>query len=97
MDPYLLATALTDDAVVAYHAALQFHGKAYSVSRRFHYLTCARARPFSFRGSDFVPVRVHASLRDLTNRGGGILEQQHAGGTPLCQCDVSLRSPVIIV
>ena len=52
-----------------------------AVSRRFHYLTCARARPFSFRGSDFVPVRVPASLRDLTDLGGGILEQQHAGGT----------------
>ncbi|MBN1606298.1 MAG: type IV toxin-antitoxin system AbiEi family antitoxin domain-containing protein [Polyangiaceae bacterium] len=81
VDPYLLATALADDAVVAYHAALRFHGKAYSVSRRFHYLTCARTRPFSFRGSDFVPVRVAASLRDLSDLGGGILEQQHAGGT----------------
>ena len=81
VDPYLLATALADDAVVAYHAALQFHGKTYSVSRRFHYLTRARARPFSFRGSDFVPVRVPASIRNLTDLGGGILEQLHSGGT----------------
>ena len=81
VDPYLLATALTDDAVVAYHAALQFHGKAYSMSRRVHYLTCDRARPFSFRGTDFVPVRVPASLRDLPDRGGGVLEPRHAGGT----------------
>ena len=33
VDPYLVATQLADDAVVAYHAALQFHGKAYSVCR----------------------------------------------------------------
>ncbi len=81
VDPYLVATALADNAVVAYHAALQFHGKTYSMSRRFHYLTCARARPFSFRGSDFVPARVPTSLRDLADLGGGILEQPHAGGT----------------
>lgn len=80
IDPYLVATALTDDAVVAYHAALQFHGKAHSMSRRFHYLTCARARPFSFRGADFVPVRVPAVLREHPDLGGGIQEVRHAGG-----------------
>jgi len=63
VDPYLVATALADDAVVAYHAALQFHGKVDSVSRRFHYLTCARARPSSFRRADFVPVRVPTTCR----------------------------------
>jgi len=81
VDPYLVATALADDAAVAYHAALQFHGKAHSVSRRFHYLTRLRARPLSFRGSDFVPVRVAPALRALPDLGGGILEQRHAGGT----------------
>jgi predicted transcriptional regulator of viral defense system len=81
VDPYLLATALAGDAVIAYHAALRFHGKAYSVSRRFHYFTCGRARPFSFRGSDFVPVRMPAPLRGLPDLGGGIREQPHAGGT----------------
>ena len=53
-DPYLIATKAADDAVVAYHAALQFHGKAYSVSSRFTYLTRHRLRPFEFRGADFV-------------------------------------------
>jgi hypothetical protein len=31
------------DAVVAFYAALQFHGKAYSTWNRFHYLTRKRA------------------------------------------------------
>jgi predicted transcriptional regulator of viral defense system len=57
VDPYLVASHLTEDAVVAYHAALQFMGKAYSVWRRFHYLTRKRARAFSFRGLEFVPVQ----------------------------------------
>jgi predicted transcriptional regulator of viral defense system len=80
VDPYLLASRLTDDAVVAYHAALQFHGKTYSVWRRFHYLTGKRARPFSFRGMEFVPVLAPRAVRALPQWGGGILGVSHAGG-----------------
>ena len=80
VDPYLITTKLTDDAVVAYHAALQFHGKAYSVSQRFTYLTRHRARPFRFRQAHFVPVQLPATLRRLPEAGGGILDQRHAGG-----------------
>ena len=81
VDPYLVATRLANDAVVAYHGALQFHGRSYAVSRRFHYLTRGRGRPFSFRGSEYVPVQAAPSLRDLPDLGGGVLEQPHAGGT----------------
>lgn len=81
VDPYLLATRLTADAVVAYHAALQFHGKAHSVSNRFTYLTRQRARRFAFRGAEFVPVQLPGSLRALPDAGGGVVEHRHAGGT----------------
>ena len=81
VDPYLLATRLTANAVVAYHAALQFHGKAYSVSNRFAYLTRQRARKFAFRGAEFVPVLLPVSLRSLPDAGGGVVELRHAGGT----------------
>lgn len=81
MDPYLAATKLADDAVVAYHAALQFHGKAHSVSNRFTYLTRRRARPFRFRGAEFVGVQLPTTLRPLPDAGGGILEQRYVGGT----------------
>lgn len=80
-DPYLLATKLTDDAVVAYHAALQFHGKAYSVWQRFHYLTGARARSMSFQGMEFLPVQAPVAVRSLPDLGGGVVEKRHAGGT----------------
>ena len=40
VDPFLLATKLAPDATIAYHAALQFRGKAYSVWHRFAVLTC---------------------------------------------------------
>ena len=36
LDPCVLATKLAPDAVLAYHAALQYHGKAYSVSSPLH-------------------------------------------------------------
>jgi predicted transcriptional regulator of viral defense system len=81
VDPYLLATKLTDDAVVAFHAALQFHGKAYSVWRRFHFLTRHRARTFSFRDSEFVPVLAPVKLRSSLDLGGEVVENSHAGGT----------------
>lgn len=80
VDPYLLATKLTGDAVVAYHAALQYHGKAYSVWGRFHFNSRIRARGLFFRGLEFVPVRVSPTLRSLPDLGGEILEERHAGG-----------------
>lgn len=80
VDPYLIATKLTDDATVAYHAALQFHGKTYSAWRRFHYLTRKRQKPFAFRGMEFVPVQAPTKQRSLPDLGGGITEVPHAGG-----------------
>jgi predicted transcriptional regulator of viral defense system len=80
VDPYLVASALAGDATVAYHAALQFHGKAASISRRFHCLVRDRARPFSFRGAEFVPVRAAPRLLERKDLGGGILHEPHAGG-----------------
>jgi predicted transcriptional regulator of viral defense system len=80
VDPYLVASKLADDAVVSYHAALQFHGKAYSVWHRFHYLTRGRFRSFSFQGQEFIPVRFPVTLRTLRDLGGGIQKKLHAGG-----------------
>jgi len=81
VDPYLLATALCDDAVVAYHAALQFHGRSYSVWSRFTYLTRHRARPLEFRGARFIPLHLPTvSAGADQDADAGMLEQRHAGG-----------------
>jgi predicted transcriptional regulator of viral defense system len=80
VDPYLVASKLANDAIVAYHAAFQFFGKAYSIWRRFHYLTAKRARPFSFRSLEFVPVFEHSPLRSHPGRAEGVSEVRHAGG-----------------
>ncbi len=80
VDPFLLTCKLSDDAVIAYHAALQFHGKAYSIWRRFHYLTSAPRRRFFFGGDEFVPVTTPAPLRLSAGRVPGVGESPHAGG-----------------
>jgi len=81
VDPYLVATKLSPDATLAYHAALQFWGKAYSVWQRFHFLTESSTRAFEFRGLEFVPVKVPISLRGLPPADLQITEQRHGGGT----------------
>ncbi len=45
-DPYLIAAKMTDDAVLAYHTALEFYGKAYSVFKQYQYLTCRVGRHY---------------------------------------------------
>jgi len=80
VDPYLVATKLADDAVVACHGALQFHGKASSLWSRFHYLTRARQKRFAFRTLEFVPVQAPSTLRGRADLGGGVVEHRHAGG-----------------
>lgn len=80
VDPYLLAGHLAPDAIVAYHAALQFFGKTYSLWSRFHYLTRDRRRTTVVQGAEFVPVQDSAPLRVLEDRGGGVVERPHAGG-----------------
>jgi len=62
VDPFLVAAKLADDAVLAYHTALEFHGKAYSVHERVNYLTASAARPFRFRSQTFRGVAFPRSL-----------------------------------
>lgn len=76
VDPFLLASRLTEDAVIAYHAALQLLGKAHSLSNRITYLTRHRAKPFLFQNVELVPVLVPMALRKRKDLGGGIREER---------------------
>jgi predicted transcriptional regulator of viral defense system len=80
VDPFLLSTKLAPDATVAYHAALQFRGKAYSVWHRFAVLTRSHLRALVFQGKEWVGVRPPRSLEPLPDLGGGIVTEPHAGG-----------------
>ncbi len=78
VDPYLLASRLAPDAVVALHAALQLRGYTYSVWSRHHYLTTRRRAALTFRGATFVSVPVPRTLQLLPEQG--VIEERHAGG-----------------
>ena len=79
-DPFLLATKLAPDAAVAYHGALQFRGRTYSVWHRFSVLTRFQVRPLTFQGNEFIPVRPPGALASLSDLGGGVVTEPHAGG-----------------
>jgi len=63
VDPYEIAAKLAPDAVLAYHTALDLHGRSYSVFYRFSYLTATRPRPFALRGDRYQGVLVPKELR----------------------------------
>lgn len=79
VDPYLVATKMADDAVLAYHTALEFHGKAYSVHERFVYLTGRASRPVTFRSYRFRGVLFPRALRRKRQEEFGVVVADRAG------------------
>ncbi len=62
VDPLVLASRLADDAVLAYHTALEAHGCAQSLFHRFTVATWSRVRTLRFQALTFVPVRPRAGV-----------------------------------
>jgi len=79
VDPYLLAAKMTDDAVLAYHTALEFFGRAHSVHERFIYLTSHASRPVSFRTYHFRGVLFPKKLRDKDRETFAVNTAERAG------------------
>jgi predicted transcriptional regulator of viral defense system len=79
VDPFLLAAKMTDDAVLAYHTALEFHGRAYSVYQHFFYLTEHSPRSVSFRSFSFRSVLFPRKLRLKNKQKFGVLRADRAG------------------
>jgi predicted transcriptional regulator of viral defense system len=79
VDMYLLAAKMTTDAVLGHHTALEFHGKAYSVYNRLHYLSSKRSLPVVFRNYEFVRVSVPQSLLVKGKEMFGVLGQRRSG------------------
>jgi len=79
VDPYLLAAKAAHDAVLAYHTALEFHGKAHSVYQRFHYLAGHMSLPFAFRSFQFRCVLHPKAIRDKRRESFEVREAERAG------------------
>jgi predicted transcriptional regulator of viral defense system len=78
-DPFLLASRMTGDAVLGFHTALAFHGRAYSTRQEFTVWSAAPVRPFEFQGQTFraiVPARNTRSTRRMVT---GVVEADRQG------------------
>jgi predicted transcriptional regulator of viral defense system len=79
IDSYLLASRMAQDAVLAYHTALEFHGRAYSTFQNFYYLTNSSARVVVYRGNRFQPVKFPRRLREHGKTLFGVLDRERSG------------------
>jgi predicted transcriptional regulator of viral defense system len=65
-DAFLLASKMTNDAILGYRTALDFFGKLHSISNEFIYISRRRVTgPFIFRGVKYQGVSVPTALRKL--------------------------------
>jgi predicted transcriptional regulator of viral defense system len=73
IDPYLLASKLTDDAILSHHTALEAHAKAYSIFNTCNYWTKKEIRhPFEFQGLKFKSVQQPKILIEKKQENFGI-------------------------
>lgn len=79
VDPYLLAARMTDDAVLAYHTALEFHSRAYSMFEYFQYLTCHASRAMQFRSFRFNSIRHPKALLNRKKEMYGVKTMERSG------------------
>lgn len=79
VDPYLLASKLSHDSVLAYHTALELHGIAYSAFEQFTFLTAQKIKPFEFRDQGFQSVAFPIALKKSGDSSFGVEELDRQG------------------
>ena len=79
VDPYLVAAKMTEDAVLAYHTALEYHGKAYSVYRTLHYVSARKSLPLTFRSHEFRRAPVPRLLQETGKEMFGVTSHRISG------------------
>ena len=79
VDPYLVTAKMTPDAVISYHTAMEFHGKAYTVYTRFQYASAIQSPPLRFQHWNFKRVPVHKPLIAKNKEMFGVTKYRRAG------------------
>lgn len=79
VDPFLVASKLTKGAVLSYHTALEFHGRAYSVLEHFTYSAPHPLSPLRFRSYLFRGAKFPQALSRAGQEGFGVLTDERAG------------------
>ncbi len=79
VDPYLVTSKLTPDAVLSHHTALGFHGRTYSVWQHLFYLAERPLGPVTFRSHVFRGARFPEALVRSGNQHFDVLTAERAG------------------
>jgi predicted transcriptional regulator of viral defense system len=79
VDPYLVAARLSDDSILAYHTALELHGRAYSVYRQVTYLSSRPVAPLKVGSQLLRGARPPRVLVDTGQQRFGLVAQDRAG------------------
>ena len=78
-DRFLVAAALRDDAVLAYHSALEFLGFAHSVYRDVYYLTARRRKDLRLPDGRVRALLPPKALRDRHSEHFGVETSERLG------------------
>ena len=79
IDPFLIASRLTPDAVLSHHTALEFHGRAYSVWRHLTYLASRPLGPLTFRSHVYRGAKFPEALVRAGKENYGVSAADRAG------------------
>ena len=80
IDPFLVAASLAEDAALAYHTALMFHGRAYSSRNIFIYLTKQKnQRRLKYQGIVYHPVAYPRALLRSNRENLGVQVVDRSG------------------
>jgi len=79
VDPYLVAAKMSKDAVLAYHTALEFHGKAHTPYNRIIYVSNRKSVPLKFQKYEIKGVLTPHNLQVKKAEMFGIISLNRAG------------------
>ena len=79
IDPFLIAARISKDAILAYHTALEVHGKAYSVYGHLTYLVSKPMPLIIFRSHLFKGVRFPQALLRKKAESFDVMEADRSG------------------
>lgn len=79
IDPYLITSRATVDAVIAYHTALELHGIAYTTFNEFTFLVTRQSPAFAYENQYFRPVIQPKALLKSNQINFDIEEIQRGG------------------
>ena len=79
VDPYLLAAKMAEDTILAYHTALQFHGKAYSIHNMLLYVSSNKTLPLKFQKYEIRGILTPSLLKAKGKEMFGVIYLKRSG------------------